>query len=212
MNRIVRILRADMQNTMQMVLKALLFAVIFFVYFKMLNAKNIRLSLIVGLGQSMLIYMLGMMDVSQNIPTYIGMGCTRKSVTAAVWLRWLILFVAMIVLNVIAFYWFSPDELTVKTVVAQACGFLFVLGLNSIASVIAIYNHAVGIAVGCLVSMTIGIAIVLMGVPDKDGFGVASIVSRVGDGVFGIAVITSLVVMVIGMVVYNIHLFRYNVR
>ena len=133
MNRIVRILRADMQNTMQMVLKALLFAVIFFVYFKMMNAKNIRLSLIVGLGQSMLIYMLGMMDVSQNIPTYIGMGCTRKSVTAAVWLRWLILFVVMIVLNVIVFYWFSPDELTVKTVVAQACGFLFVLGLNSIA-------------------------------------------------------------------------------
>ena len=157
MNRIVRILRADMQNTMQMVLKALLFAVFFFVYFKMLNAKNIRLSLIVGLGQSMLIYMLGMMDVSQNIPTYIGMGCTRKSVTAAVWLRWLILFVAMIVLNVIVFYWFSPDELTVKTVVAQACGFLFVLGLNSIASVIAIYNRAVGIAVGCLVSMIIGI-------------------------------------------------------
>ena len=83
---------------------------------------------------------------------------------------------------------------------------------TAFASGIAIYNHAVGIAVGCLVSMIIGITIVLMGVPDKDGFGVASIVSRVGDGVFGIAVITSLVVMVIGMVVYNIHLFRYNVR
>ena len=212
MNRIVRILRADMRITLQIVLKAFLFAMIFFVYFKILNAQNIQPSLILILGQTMLIYMLNMMDVSQNVPTYIAMGCTRKNVAAAIWARWILLFVAVIVLNIVVFYCFSPDELTVKTIIAQAGGFLFVLGLNCISSVISNYNRVAGVLVGCLVSMVIGIIIAGMAMSGKNGFGVTSIVNGVGNDVFGITVVTSLVVMVIGMVVYNIHLFRYTVR
>ena len=119
---------------------------------------------------------------------------------------------AVIVLNIVVFYCFSPDELTVKTIIAQAGGFLFVLGLNCISSVISNYNRVAGVLVGCLVSMVIGIIIAGMAMSGKNGFGVTSIVNGVGNDVFGITVVTSLVVMVIGMVVYNIHLFRYTVR
>ena len=161
MSKVFRIIKADFKGTASVYLRSLMMVAFFFVYFKIFcGGTFINLGMLLIWSQAIMIYMLSMQDISNSIPTYIGMGCTRKSVSIAIWIRWFLLLLISIGIYALVCVVLYPEMLTIKLFVAQIATFLMMLGLNSVIVVIGDANRWIGVIFGCLFAAGIGIGTV----------------------------------------------------
>ena len=130
MSKVFRIMKADIRSTASVYLRSLMMVAFFFIYFRIFcGGTFINLGMLLIWSQAIMIYMLSMQDISNSIPTYIGMGCTRKSVSIAIWIRWFLLLLISIGIYALVCAILYPEMLTIKLFITQISTFLMMLSL-----------------------------------------------------------------------------------
>lgn len=213
MSKVFRIIKADFKGTASVYLRSLMMVAFFFVYFKIFcGGTFINLGMLLIWSQAIMIYMLSMQDISNSIPTYIGMGCTRKSVSIAIWIRWFLLLLISIGIYALVCAALYPEMLTIKLFVTQIATFLMMLGLNSVIVVIGDANRWIGVIFGCLFAAGIGIGTVAFTKTTENAEIIAQKVGSVSDGIFSTSFFIAVVVLLFGIVFHTIRLKKYSVR
>lgn len=213
MSKVFRIIKADFKGTASVYLRPLMMVAFFFVYFKIFcGGTFINLGMLLIWSQTIMIYMLSMQDISNSIPTYIGMGCTRKSVSIAIWIRWFLLLLISIGIYALVCAVLYPEMLTIKLFVTQIATFLMMLGLNSVIVVIGDTNRWIGVIFGCLFATGIGIGTVAFTKTTENAEIIAQKVGSVSDGIFSTSFFIAVVVLLFGIVFHTIRLKKYSVR
>lgn len=213
MSKVFRIIKADFKGTASVYLRSLMMVAFFFVYFKIFcGGTFINLGMLLIWSQAIMIYMLSMQDISNSIPTYIGMGCTRKSVSIAIWIRWFLLLMISIGIYALVCAVLYPEMLTIKLFVTQIATFLMMLGLNSVIVVIGDTNRWIGVIFGCLFAAGIGIGTVAFTKTTENAEIIAQKVGSVSDGIFSTSFFIAVVVLLFGIVFHTIRLKKYSVR
>ena len=213
MSKVFRIMKADFKGTAFVYLRSLMMVVFFFVYFKIFcGGTFINLGMLLIWSQAIMIYMLSMQDISNSIPTYIGMGCTRKSVSIAIWIRWFLLLLISIGIYALVCAILYPEMLTIKLFITQISTFLMMLGLNSVIVVIGDANRWIGVGFGCLFAAGIGIGTVAFTKTSENAEIIAQKVGSVSDGIFSISFFVAVAVLLFGIVFHTIRLKKYSVR
>ncbi|MDD6658077.1 MAG: hypothetical protein PUE95_12430 [Lachnospiraceae bacterium] len=213
MSKVFRIIKADFKGTASVYLRSLMMVAFFFVYFKIFcGGTFINLGMLLIWSQAIMIYMLSMQDISNSIPTYIGMGCTRKSVSIAIWIRWFLLLLISIGIYALVCAALYPEMLTIKLFVTQIATFLMMLGLNSVIVVIGDANRWIGVIFGCLFAAGIGIGTVAFTKTTESAGIIAQKIGSVSDGIFSTSFFIAVVVLLFGIVFHTIRLKKYSVR
>lgn len=213
MSKVFRIMKADFKGTASVYLRSLMMVAFFFVYFKIFcGGTFINLGMLLIWSQAIMIYMLSMQDISNSIPTYIGMGCTRKSVSIAIWIRWFLLLMISIGIYALVCAVLYPEMLTIKLFVTQIATFLMMLGLNSVIVVIGDANRWIGVIFGCLFAAGIGIGTVAFTKTTESAGIIAQKIGSVSDGIFSTSFFIAVVVLLFGIVFHTIRLKKYSVR
>lgn len=213
MNKVFRILKADLRGAAQTYLRSLLMILFFFVYFEIFcGGTFINLAMLLIWGQAILIYMLSMQDISNNIPTYIGMGCTRKSVSTTIWIRWLLLFLVSVGMYALVCAILYPEMLTVKLLITQISAFLMTLGINSVIVVIGDTNRWTGVIFGSVFAVGMGIGTVAFSKSTQNAEIIAQKVGSITNEIFSASFLAAVVVLIIGIVFHTIRLKKYSVR
>lgn len=213
MSKVFRIMKADFKGTASVYLRSLMMVAFFFVYFKIFcGGTFINLGMLLIWSQAIMIYMLSMQDVSNSIPTYIGMGCTRKSVSIAIWIRWFLLLLISIGIYALVCAVLYPEMLTMKLFITQISTFLMMLGLNSVIVVIGDTNRWIGVIFGCLFAAGIGIGTVAFTKTTESAGIIAQKIGSVSDGIFSTSFFIAVVVLLLGIVFHTIRLKKYSVR
>lgn len=213
MSKVFRIMKADFRSTASVYLRSLMMVAFFFIYFRIFcGGTFINLGMLLIWSQAIMIYMLSMQDISNSIPTYIGMGCTRKSVSIAIWIRWFLLLLISIGIYALVCAILYPEMLTIKLFVTQIATFLMMLGLNSVIVVIGDANRWIGVIFGCLFAAGIGIGTVAFTKTTENAEIIAQKVGSVSDGIFSTSFFIAVVVLLFGIVFHTIRLKKYSVR
>lgn len=213
MSKVFRIMKADFRSTASVYLRSLMMVAFFFIYFRIFcGGTFINLGMLLIWSQAIMIYMLAMQDISNSIPTYIGMGCTRKSVSIAIWIRWFLLLMISIGIYALVCAILYPEMLTIKLFVTQIATFLMMLGLNSVIVVIGDANRWIGVIFGCLFAAGIGIGTVAFTKTSENAEIIAQKVGSVSDGIFSTSFFVAVVVLLFGIVFHTIRLKKYSVR
>lgn len=213
MSKVFRIMKADFRSTASVYLRSLMMVAFFFIYFRIFcGGTFINLGMLLIWSQAIMIYMLSMQDISNSIPTYIGMGCTRKSVSIAIWIRWFLLLMISIGIYALVCAILYPEMLTIKLFVTQIATFLMMLGLNSVIVVIGDANRWIGVIFGCLFAAGIGIGTVAFTKTTENAEIIAQKVGSVSDGIFSTSFFIAVVVLLFGIVFHTIRLKKYSVR
>lgn len=213
MSKVFRIMKADFKGTASVYLRSLMMVAFFFIYFKFFcGGTFINLGMLLIWSQAIMIYMLSMQDISNSIPTYIGMGCTRKSVSIAIWIRWFLLLLISIGIYALVCVALYLEMLTAKLFVTQISTFLMMLGLNSVIVVIGDANRWIGVVFGCLFAAGIGIGTVAFTKTTENAEIIAQKVGSVSDGIFSTSFFIAVVVLLFGIVFHTIRLKKYSVR
>lgn len=213
MSKVFRIMKADFRSTASVYLRSLMMVAFFFIYFRIFcGGTFINLGMLLIWSQAIMIYMLSMQDISNSIPTYIGMGCTRKSVSIAIWIRWFLLLMISIGIYALVCAILYPEMLTIKLFVTQIATFLMMLGLNSVIVVIGDANRWIGVIFGCLFAAGIGIGTVAFTKTTENAEIIAQKIGSVSDGIFSTSFFIAVVVLLFGIVFHTIRLKKYSVR
>ena len=213
MSKVFRIMKADFRSTASVYLRSLMMVAFFFIYFRIFcGGTFINLGMLLIWSQAIMIYMLSMQDISNSIPTYIGMGCTRKSVSIAIWIRWFLLLLISIGIYALVCAILYPEMLTIKLFVTQIATSLMMLGLNSVIVVIGDANRWIGVIFGCLFAAGIGIGTVAFTKTTENAEIIAQKVGSVSDGIFSTSFFIAVVVLLFGIVFHTIRLKKYSVR
>ena len=213
MSKVFRIMKADIRSTASVYLRSLMMVAFFFIYFRIFcGGTFINLGMLLIWSQAIMIYMLSMQDISNSIPTYIGMGCTRKSVSIAIWIRWFLLLLISIGIYALVCAILYPEMLTIKLFITQISTFLMMLGLNSVIVVIGDANRWIGVIFGCLFAAGIGIGTVAFTKTSENAEIIAQKVGSVSDGIFSTSFFVAVVVLLFGIVFHTIRLKKYSVR
>ena len=213
MSKVFRIMKADFKGAAFVYLRSLMMVAFFFIYFKFFcGGTFINLGMLVIWSQAIMIYMLSMQDISNSIPTYIGMGCTRKSVSVAIWIRWFLLLLISIGIYALVCAILYPEMLTMKLFITQISTFMMMLGLNSVIVVIGDANRWIGVIFGCLFAAGIGIGTVAFTKTTENAEIIAQKVGSVSDGIFSTSFFIAVVVLLFGIVFHTIRLKKYSVR
>lgn len=213
MSKVFRIIKADFRSTASVYLRSLMMVAFFFVYFKIFcGGTFINLGMLLIWSQAIMVYMLSMQDVTNSIPTYIGMGCTRKSVSIAIWIRWFLLLVISIGIYALVCAILYPEMLTIKLFITQISTFMMMLGINSVIVVIGDANRWIGVIFGCLFAAGIGIGTVAFTKTTENAEIIAQKVGSVSDGIFSTSFFIAVVVLLFGIVFHTIRLKKYSVR
>lgn len=213
MSKVFRIMKADFRSTASVYLRSLMMVAFFFIYFRIFcGGTFINLGMLLIWSQAIMIYMLSMQDISNSIPIYIGMGCTRKSVSIAIWIRWFLLLLISISIYALVCAILYPEMLTMKLFITQISTFLMMLGLNSVIVVIGDANRWIGVIFGCLFAAGIGIGTVAFTKTSENAEIIAQKVGSVSDGIFSTSFFVAVVVLLFGIVFHTIRLKKYSVR
>ncbi|MBQ1171926.1 MAG: hypothetical protein IIX48_04925 [Lachnospiraceae bacterium] len=213
MSKVFRIMKADFKGAAFVYLRSLMMVAFFFIYFKFFcGGTFINLGMLLIWSQAIMIYMLSMQDISNSIPTYIGMGCTRKSVSVAIWIRWFLLLLISIGIYALVCAILYPEMLTMKLFITQISTFMMMLGLNSVIVVIGDANRWIGVIFGCLFAAGIGIGTVAFTKTTENAEIIAQKVGSVSDGIFSTSFFIAVVVLLFGIVFHTIRLKKYSVR
>lgn len=213
MSKVFRIMKADFKGTAFVYLRSLMMVAFFFIYFRIFcGGTFINLGMLLIWSQAIMIYMLSMQDISNSIPTYIGMGCTRKSVSIAIWIRWFLLLLISIGIYALVCAILYPEMLTIKLFVTQIATFLMMLGLNSVIVVIGDANRWIGVIFGCLFAAGIGIGTVAFTKTTENAEIIAQKIGSVSDGIFSTSFFIAVAVLLFGIVFHTIRLKKYSVR
>lgn len=213
MSKVFRIMKADFRSTASVYLRSLMMVAFFFIYFRIFcGGTFINLGMLLIWSQAIMIYMLAMQDISNSIPTYIGMGCTRKSVSIAIWIRWFLLLMISIGIYALVCAILYPEMLTIKLFITQISTFMMMLGLNSVIMVIRDTNQWIGVVFGCLMAGGIGIGTVAFTKTTESAGIIAQKIGSVSDGIFSTSFFIAVVVLLFGIVFHTIRLKKYSVR
>lgn len=213
MSKVFRIMKADFRSTASVYLRSLMMVAFFFIYFRIFcGGTFINLGMLLIWSQAIMIYMLSMQDISNSIPTYIGMGCTRKSVSIAIWIRWFLLLMISIGIYALVCAILYPEMLTIKLFITQISTFMMMLGLNSVIMVIRDTNQWIGVVFGCLMAGGIGIGTVAFTKTTESAGIIAQKIGSVSDGIFSTSFFIAVVVLLFGIVFHTIRLKKYSVR
>ncbi len=213
MSKVFRIIKADFKGTASVYLRSLRMVAFFFVYFKIFcGGTFINLGMFLIWSQAIMIYVLSMQDISNSIPTYIGMGCTRKSVSIAIWIRWFLLLLISIGIYALVCAILYPEMLTIKLFITQISTFMMMLGLNSAIVVIGDANRWIGAIFGCLFAAGIGIGMVAFTKTTESAGIIAQKIGSVSDGIFSTSFFIAVAVLLFGIVFHTIRLKKYSVR
>ena len=213
MSKVFRIMKADFRSTASVYLRSLMMVAFFFIYFRIFcGGTFINLGMLLIWSQAIMIYMLSKQDISNSIPTYIGMGCTRKSVSIAIWIRWFLLLMISIGIYALVCAILYPEMLTIKLFITQISTFMMMLGLNSVIMVIRDTNQWIGVVFGCLMATGIGIGTLAFTKTAESAGIIAQKIGSVSDGIFSTSFFIAVVVLLFGIVFHTIRLKKYSVR
>lgn len=211
MNNVKKILLADLRQTGSIATRILLLMLFFFVYFSVLSDNAVNIAMLFIFAQTMFIYMLATKDITQNISTYISMGCTRKNVLIAIVLRWMITLAAAVMMHALVLLLLYPEFFVLRMFVFQITTFLLVLGINFIAVVVGSYNRMFGVLIGCIVAMLIGCVTFFLVEYSQSADTWLFAIADLSGGVVTAGSMVSLVVLLVGFAIFSMHLRKYSV-
>lgn len=212
MNKIFRILQVDLRQTGLTGLQTIATMAILFIYFYLIGNRTFSLSGLLMFGQMFLVYMICNRDISQTLPTYISMSCTRKNITVVIVIRWIVVFFTVVLLNTLIWFFQYPELLSVKMYITLISSFLLILGLCAVFVIVHYYNHFVGLLFNFTFAVLVGIGSYLFVSADGSASVMGDAINGLSNGSVSGFLIAALIVFVGGSISFVLHLGRYSVR